>query len=586
MDKFRKAVDYYKKAIGNVKGKSFFVTIPLNDERAFFSLAPFSMAVHEKGGDLHLSVFEGHSQIVESMVKAWKIHKAYKDGKKTKDILAFKKFLDLVKRKTKNKSFENVFKAPDYILRAGSKGFCGSIKMHFQNGWVKKRKWKTLVKTCDIIWDQVYNLKVNERVGLGFETIPAEKDLEKPLQDYIDSYYISRAMLESLLKVTQKVTMNSSSPRYSLLKPMERISDLKATLLGCELCRHSNEAVFRRFKEFARYIGTSRVKHNSATFFIVGKGTPGKHFFGQSIGYPTKNGKSRWQSPAGIIYQPNHAPQTKYEGRPPKGRVAFTETLPVEVFIKTSNIDWNEMKRRNDTLAEIARKSVKFVVKSNTKSNYKTDFEVGLVKKTGEKRLPRTSDVDTRDIINKEYYKRTGIKAGNMGNIPGGEMFITPEYMMGRAVGDVVINVDQSYRLNKQNPFVVDANKKGYKVVRAPKKILQNFNNKKKEAWNLLKKQEKTMPKKLIETRKKNFNSIGEFAINTNPKAEVCDYLIVNEKIADMIHIAMGSGFEDDKATDYHSDLVIDAKRQKLDIYGVDQKGNEFWVMKRGKMLK
>ncbi len=585
MKGFNEAVSYYKEEIGEVKGKSFFITIPLDDEKGFFSIAPLSKAIHEKGGDVHVSVFGGHCPITESMVKAWKIHKAYKKGEKTKDVIAFSNFVNFVKRKTKKPHFESIFRAPDYILRVGRDGFCGSMDLKYKDSWIKKRKWKTLLKTSNTIWSQVYNLKAKDKVGIGFETIPADKNMEKPLEDFIDSYLITRAMAEECLKITNKVTMNSYSPRYSMLKPMERISDMKTTLLGCEICKDSKEAVFKRFKEFSKFVGTSKINNNTATFFITARGTPGRHFFGQEIGYPTKNGKSRWQSPAGIIYQPSHAPQTKFEDRVPKARVAFTETLPVEVFIKTSNIDWLEMKDRNMALAELAKKSIKFVVKSNIKGKYKTNFEVGLVKKDGGKRTPHTSDVDTRDVIDKEYYKKTGIKAGNMGNIPGGEMFITPEYMKGTAVGDVVINVDQSYRLNKQNPFVVEATKKGYKVVRAPKKIFEAFNKKKKEAWNILKKQEKIMPKELIDLRKKNFNSIGEFAINTNPKAEVCDYLIVNEKIANMIHIAMGSGFEDDKATDYHSDLVIDAKRQKLDIYGVDEKNNQHWVMRRGKFF-
>ena len=585
MNAFEKAVKYYKDEIGNVKGKTFFVVIPLENDEAFFSIAPLSRAVHEKGGDIHISAFEGHSTIVESMIKTWKIHKAYTEGQKTKDVLAFKNFINIVGKKTKNKTFVNLFKAPNYILRAGHNGFTGSHSLDYKGNWVKKRKWKTLLNTCKVILDQVYNLKPRDRLGIGFETIPAKDNLDKPLQDYLDSYLITKAMKDSALEITNDVTMNASSPRYSMVNNMERLGDLKATLLGCELCKDSKEAVFKRFKEFSKFIGTGKIKNNTATFFVVGKGTSGKHFFGQEIGYPTKNGKSRWQSPAGIIYQPPHAPQTKYDERAPKARVAFTETLPVEVFIKTCNVDWFEIKRRNDALAKVAKKSTKFVVRTNTKNKLKTQFEIGLIKKDGRARTPHTSDVDTRNILDKEFYKQTGIKAGNMGNLPGGEMFLTPEYMEGTAVGDVVINIDQSYRLNKQNPFVIEATKKGYKVIKGPKKVVDAFTKKKKEAWGLLKKQAKVMPKELIELRKKNFNSIGEFAINTNPKAEVCDYLIVNEKVADMIHVAMGSGFEDDKATDYHSDLVIDAKRQMLDIYGLDEDNNKFWIMKKGKIL-
>ena len=102
----------------------------------------------------------------------------------------------------------------------------------------------------------------------------------------------------------------------------------------------------------------------------------------------------------------------------------------------------------------------------------------------------------------------------------------------------------------------------------------------------ILLKQEKhkALPKNIIKMKKDNFNKIGEFAINTNPKARLCNYLIVNEKIAGMIHIALGSGFEDDRATVYHYDVVINAKEQKLDIYGLKGK-NKLWMMKKGKLV-
>jgi hypothetical protein len=51
-----------------------------------------------------------------------------------------------------------------------------------------------------------------------------------------------------------------------------------------------------------------------------------------------------------------------------------------------------------------------------------------------------------------------------------------------------------------------------------------------------------------------------------------------------MIHIALGSGFEDDRATLYHYDIVINAKEQKLDIYGIKGK-TKYWLMKKGKLV-
>ena len=61
--------------------------------------------------------------------------------------------------------------------------------------------------------------------------------------------------------------------------------------------------------------------------------------------------------------------------------------------------------------------------------------------------------------------------------------------------------------------------------------------------------------------------------------------MIVNEKIARMMHIALGSGFEPDRSTEYHMDIVFNAPRQKLDVYGKDKRGNEHWILKDGNFV-
>ena len=171
-----------------------------------------------------------------------------------------------------------------------------------------------------------------------------------------------------------------------------------------------------------------------------------------------------------------------------------------------------------------------------------------------------------------------------MGNIPGGEAFVTPEYIKGVFVGDVVVHVDQSYPLNEKNPLVVECNGDSYKIISGPKEIIKKINKRKEEAMKLLLEAEKNkaLPQEIIELKKSNFERVGEFAINTNPKARLCEYLIVNEKIAKMMHVALGSGFEPDRSTEYHMDIVFNAPRQKLDVYGIDKKGSKVWILKDG----
>jgi hypothetical protein len=365
-----------------------------------------------------------------------------------------------------------------------------------------------------------------------------------------------------------------------LLEPSERTSELATTLLGCELEKDINEPVFKKFKVLSKLLRLNRFDTNDAAFFVKGEGYPGKHIFGETIGYPTPNKKSRWDSPGGIVYQLPWYPQTKVDSRAPKSRLAFTDTLPLDIYISSCHIDWLEMKRKNDKLIRLANKSDRIIVESD-----KTNLEINLLRKNHTRVMPMNSDVDVRWKLDPHYLKK-GIKAGTYANIPGGEMFLSPEWMKGTFYGDVVISIDKSYVLNSKHPLVIKCDEKGYRIISGPKNIIKKIHEKKNESMKVLLKQEKnkSLPKEIIKMKKANFNKIGEFAINTNPKAELCNYLIVNEKIAGMIHVALGSGFEDDRATVYHYDIVINAKEQRLDIYGVKGK-KKLWMMKKGKLV-
>jgi len=454
----------------------------------------------------------------------------------------------------------------------------------FNYDWFKDYRVKELVKTCGKIWKEVYNLKKSEKVSIGFVLIPKKEMLGHPLEDYLDSYAISWHVMSSW---KGEAAIGATTQRSSMLEKGERISELKATLLGCELCKNVDENVFKKYKILSEELNLKRITANDATFFISSKGYPGKHLFGEVFGYPSEDKKTRWQSPGQMMYKLDFYPQSSLDKRDPMSRVGFTETIPLDIFIESCNIDWAKMRDRNWKVKGILDKCEVVKVSGQVLNGLRTDLEIGLVKKNGERRWVRTSDTDVREKINKYYLKMTGIRAGNMANIPGGEAFTTPEYVKGTFLGDVVIAIDQSYRLSGKNPLVIEAYGDSYKIISGPKDIIEKLEKKKKESYEMIKTMEenKSAPKELIELKKKNFSRIGEFAINTNPNARLCDYLIVNEKIARMIHIALGSGFEPDRSTTYHMDIVIDAPRQKMDIYGLDKSGKEHWIIKKGEFV-
>ena len=579
---FNSAVLEYKNLLGDVKGKPFLVVFDISNKKAFLSIAPLSRAVDELGCDMHAWGIDKSSEALDAIEDVWETFKANPKDEKREALM---EFVEEIEKKKKG-AFAGIFEKPNFIIEANDSGFGGSFSLPFNDNWFKEYKTKEMEETCTKIWKDVYNLKKGEKVSIGFVLIQKDEMLGHPLEDYLDSYAITWNM-NAICKEHANVSLGATSQRKSMLDKSENISELKAVLSGCELCKDADEEIFRKYKKVSKLLRLDRIKTVDASFFAAGKGYRGKHNFGEMIGYPSLNGKTRWQSPGQMMYKLDFYPQTALDEREPTARVGFTETLPLDVFLESCNIDWKKMRERNWKIKGIADKCKLIRVIGEEINGLKTDFEVGLVKKDGQHRWVRTSDTDIREKINSEYLKRTGIKGGNMANIPGGEAFVTPEYVKGTIVGDVVISIDQSYRLSEKYPFVIKADGNEYKVVSGPKDIIKKFEEKKKEAWEGILNQEKykSLPQDLIEMKKRNFNMINEFAINTNPSAKLCDYLIVNEKIARMIHVAMGSGFEPDRATDYHTDVVINSPRQKIDIYGIDENGKEHWIIRKGEFV-
>ena len=382
--------------------------------------------------------------------------------------------------------------------------------------------------------------------------------------------------------------MSASTRKMSSLDMPNLTTELITTLIGLELSKNIDEPIFKKYNILSKELNLNRIKINSATFAISGKGYPGKHLFGQMIGYPTPNKKTRWSSPGQMMLKDRYEAQTEYEERDPVMRYAMTETLPIKIFIQTCNVDYEKIRQRSKTIKNIFDKCDKIRVIGKEIRGFKTDFTVQLVsenKKYRREFVASDSDVTTK--IDKEYYKSTGIKSGLYANFPSGEAFVTPERVDGIIIGDVVVNIDQSYRLNKKQPIILKIKKNEYKIIKGPKRILEKMKKEKQEVMEKIKsiEKQKALPKSMTDMYKRCFDYIGEFAVNLNPEAKLCDYLIVNEKIAKMMHVAMGMGFDPDRKTMYHWDMVIDSPRQKMDVYGIDRNHKIHWVIKKGKFV-
>ncbi len=586
---FNAEVDYYiKKFKGKVKNKVVFVILNIKQNKAFYSIAPLSRAIHELNGDLHVMLIDENSINLEILKDIWYVYGDWvKRRLKTKKVGALKSFVSAVNKRTKTKVFKEIFKRPEIILKAEQKGFSGTMELEYKHSWHKVYRWKELLGTASKIWKQGFNLKKGEKVGISFVLVPSEKNTELPLEDYLDSYSIAMALAYAAKKFKVKLRVGASSDRFSLLAKPVRTADLITTLRGCELSKTVDEDVFKKYNEFSKLLKIDMMDNTQAGFGIHAKGYYGRHFFGDSIGYPSLDKKTRWSSPGQLMLKDRYEPQTALEKRDPMMRYAITETLPIDIFIETCNINYNKLRKRSMKIRDIFNKCDYIRVVGEKIDGYKTDFTVNLVSKDGRRMLFTAADSDVTSIIDKEHYKRTKMKAGAYANFPSGETFVTPESIYGMMVGDVVINIDRSYVIPEKSPIIVEFTGNRYNVIKAHKKIKDAMARERNEARQKINDIEKngSLPKEIIKIYKKNFWNIGEFAVNTNPKAKLCDYLIVNEKIARMIHVALGLGFEPDRKTMYHWDIVVNAPKQKLDIYGVGKDKKVHSVLKKGEFV-
>ena len=176
---FNNAVKYYEAYLKKFKGKNIFVVLDVNNEKAFFSIAPLSRAAHNLNCDLAVRVIQKTSKALDALIDVWNAFDDMEKGVKNKFTSALKDFIQEVDKKAKGE-FKKIFKRPELFVHASNKEFYTNqgFRMSFKPDWFRKYRWSELLETAEIIWNQVYNLKSNERVGFGFDLIRKAKDIK------------------------------------------------------------------------------------------------------------------------------------------------------------------------------------------------------------------------------------------------------------------------------------------------------------------------------------------------------------------------------------------------------------------------
>jgi len=236
-------------------------------------------------------------------------------------------------------------------------------------------------------------------------------------------------------------------------------------------------------------------------------------------------------------------------------RAFWSPEVTIDIFVRTVPIDYPTLRQ---TCAKVEA-SLKDAKKVHVETETGTDIVIGM--------KGRKAFVDDGDFR----------KPGKGGNLPCGEIFISPE--LGTSTGIIIF--DGSITLDKtilvKEPIKVTV-KEGFVTRveggREAKQLEAYLHKAGEQPYGMVKKGELAVDKAKEYSR--NATNLGEFGIGLNPKARIVGNVLEDEKVLGTVHFAIGSNYDQDALALIHSDGIV--KNPIITI-------NEETIMKHGKML-
>jgi hypothetical protein len=446
------------------------------------------------------------------------------------------------------------------------------LKVDGSDSWVTLSSVEEeLEKVCFEIIRTGFNLPRGGDTLLILPNIPSENHRKKPKEDYLQAYIQAFKYEEIAYKkgrIASILTLNTKE------HPNELADELWSTIQafwGIELSKKVPQNPFKRYRMFSGESGfryKARIPH--AVYIFKGEGYFGKDIFGEIVGYPTPNLETKWTSALQLISKFDWYPQKKHDDRDPLVRVGLQEILPISTFLRVCSIDYKKMRMRNARIKEALNNAEKIEVIGQPING--NGIATNLIVSLGRREL-RTSDAEA-------------IWPGTFANFPGGEVYFTPSTIDGTFVVDETISIDRSYML--ESPLVIKIENGRYKEILGNHQILNVILTEKEKVKQRITHLEdkQALPIEILQLYKDNFDRIGELGIGTNPNAQLpSKYLIEAEKVDRTIHLALGSGYESDRATVYHWDAVA-GRKQKLTITALTSDGKETHILIEGEWSK
>ena len=218
-------------------------------------------------------------------------------------------------------------------------------------------------------------------------------------------------------------------------------------------------------------------------------------------------------------------------------RAVWTPGITEEMIESTASIDYDELRGRCKKLGQL----FKNVEKVHVTAPGGTDIVIGT--------KDRTLLYDDGDFT----------KPGSGGNIPAGEVFISP--VVGTSEGVIVFDGSMTFfdgdsiletpiSCKVENGFVSEV-KGGAEA----KRLLKTITDAESKAIAMEK--DGKLPAGSGEVHKKNARNIGELGIGLNPAAKITGNMLEDEKAFNTCHFAIGENYDNDAPSLIHLDGVV-----------------------------
>jgi leucyl aminopeptidase (aminopeptidase T) len=244
-----------------------------------------------------------------------------------------------------------------------------------------------------------------------------------------------------------------------------------------------------------------------------------------------------------------------------KARSFWSPSVTAEMFEKTVPINYKKLQQNCKKLAKIFDKADE--VHITTKKG--TDLVMGL-----RGRSTRTDDGNFS-------------KPGAGGNLPAGEVFISPELgsSNGTLVFDGSIASDKGVIIIKEPIKTTVKNNLVTKITggKEAKELKATLDRAKKTTNKFVK--EGKLSKKDLPVYLKNIYNLGELGIGLNEKAKIVGNMLEDEKVFKTCHIAIGMNYDEDAKALIHLDGLL----MNPTLETTDNKGHSKLIMKNGKIM-